>query len=118
MAKYIIAPLPHWVLTDLQPAIYDNESVTAVQMVAKLYAKMQELITTYNEFADQVNAEMDKQDVKIQKAIGYMKDHIIETASALFEQAITDHTITADLKVSYDPEDESLALSIYADGGE
>ena len=51
----MIKPLPHWALTDLQPAFYDTESVTAIQMVAKLYAKMQDLITDYNGFIDEIN---------------------------------------------------------------
>ena len=55
MKKYCLKHLPHWVLTDPQPAFYDCESATAVQQTAKIYAKIQELITLYNEFTKEVN---------------------------------------------------------------
>ena len=51
----MIKPLPHWVLTDAFPAVYDTESVTAISMVARLYGKMEELVADYNEFVDDVN---------------------------------------------------------------
>lgn len=51
----MIKPLPKWVLTENYPAFYDTESVTAIEMVAKLYGSMQELITDYNEFVDEIN---------------------------------------------------------------
>ena len=55
MNRNAIEPLPRWVLTDLQPAFYDIESVTAVKMVAKLYGKMEQLIDDYNYFVDTIN---------------------------------------------------------------
>lgn len=55
MNNFYIKHLPHWVLTDLQPAFYDVESGTALQQTAKIYGKMQELITLYNEFITKVN---------------------------------------------------------------
>ncbi len=53
--KTRIKPLPHWCLTDLQPAFYDVESVTAIEMVSKLYGKMEQLICDYNMYIDQLN---------------------------------------------------------------
>lgn len=47
--------LPHWCITDLQPAIYDLDSSTAIEQTGKLYAKIQELIKIYNEFVDTIN---------------------------------------------------------------
>lgn len=44
--------LPRWVLTNPTPAVYDTESVTSVEMVAKLYGAMQTLIDEYNKFAE------------------------------------------------------------------
>lgn len=44
----MIKNLPNWCITDDQPAFYDTESATAIEMVAKLYAKMQELIEDYS----------------------------------------------------------------------
>lgn len=44
--------LPRWVLTNPIPAVLDTESVTAIEMVAKLYGAMQGLIDEYNAFAE------------------------------------------------------------------
>ena len=57
--KNRIEPLPQWVLTDLQPSFYDIESVTAVKMVAKLYGKMEQLISDYNYFVDKINKNIE-----------------------------------------------------------
>lgn len=53
--KTRLKPLPHWALTDLHPAFYDVESVTAIEMVAKLYGKIEQLICDYNMYIDQLN---------------------------------------------------------------
>lgn len=55
MNNFYIKHLPHWVLTDLQPAFYDVESGTSLQQTAKMYGKVQELIDLYNEFVTKVN---------------------------------------------------------------
>ena len=50
--------LPKWVLTQNRPSVYDSESLTSVQMVAKVYQAMNDLIEEYNKFADEVNASI------------------------------------------------------------
>ena len=55
MNNFYIKHLPHWVLTDLQPAFYDVESGTTLQQTSRMYAKIQELIDLYNEFVTKVN---------------------------------------------------------------
>lgn len=47
--------LPHWTLTNFQPAFYDSESATVLQQMAKVYAKMQELLSDYNSFVNEIN---------------------------------------------------------------
>ena len=47
--------LPHWVIPDVYPALYDTESATAIEMTAKLYAAISELIGDYNNWVDNVN---------------------------------------------------------------
>lgn len=47
--------LPHWTLTNFQPAFYDSESATVLQQMAKVYAKMQELLNDYNSFVTEIN---------------------------------------------------------------
>lgn len=47
--------LPKWVLPGTRPSVYDTESGSALEMVAKVYGAMRTLQETYNEFADEVN---------------------------------------------------------------
>ena len=53
-----LKPLPDIALTNLQPAFYDVESVTAVQMVSKFYKYLQDMVDDYNSFANEVNEEI------------------------------------------------------------
>lgn len=53
-----IKPLPQIALTNLQPAFYDVESVTAIQMVSKFYKYLQDMVNDYNSFANEVNKEI------------------------------------------------------------
>lgn len=46
----MIHRLPRWVLADKFPALYSDESLTAVEMVGRIYRKMQDLIDDYNKF--------------------------------------------------------------------
>lgn len=147
MKKYCLQHLPHWVLTDPQPAFYDCESATAVQQTAKIYAKIQELITIYNDFVRDVNryitefeegiikdfncfqncviktmndyiqsidTKIELQDNKIQEAIDYMKNNLVSTVTTLFNQAVQNGDIRANLLEIYDSDDESLVFSIVA----
>ena len=50
-----IRPLPYWVVAESEPAFYETEGATAIQMVAKLYGKVKELISDYNTFAEEIN---------------------------------------------------------------
>ena len=132
----MIKPLPKWVLTNNYPAFYDTESVTAIEMVAKIYGKMEELITSYNEFVDEINKTMEDfdagiisdidefkdyvngrlatQDEVIADAVNYMKDNIQETASILFNEFLQTGQIYVSLATDYDDTTESLILGIDA----
>ena len=48
--------LPKWVLTNEFPSIYDSDSKTVLEQTARLYGAMNDLITEYNSFAENVNA--------------------------------------------------------------
>lgn len=52
--------LPKWIMQDTQPAIYDAESVTAIEGVAKLHAAMQTLIKEYNTLVDDINGQFEQ----------------------------------------------------------
>ena len=89
MKKYCLKHLPHWVLTDPQPAFYDCESATAVQQTAKIYAKMQELITLYNEFTNQVNRYITEFEDGIIKDFNCFQNCIIKTMNDYIESIDT-----------------------------
>lgn len=72
--RITLAKLPKWVLTDPHIAFNDIESVTAIEMVARLYGKMQELIEDYNNYADQINDEIEKFETGVTKTIEEFKE--------------------------------------------
>lgn len=51
-----ITLLPHWVLTNYQSAFYDSESGTVLQAMARIYPKVEELITDYNNYVKQLDS--------------------------------------------------------------
>ena len=102
MKKYCLKHLPHWVLTDPQPAFYDCESATAVQQTAKIYAKIQELITLYNEFTNQVNRYITEFEDGIIKDFNCFQNCIIKT--------MNDYIATIDMKI--DLQDNKIEESI------
>lgn len=54
MQNIFIEFLPPWVETGLQPAFYDKESGTVLQQTARMYAKINELIASYNKFTEDI----------------------------------------------------------------
>lgn len=140
-------PLPQIALTDLQPAFYDVESQTAIEMTAKFYSYLQELVNDYNSFVTEVNNEINNfendinhnieeftccikklmsdyiesvdmkielQDSKIQDAINYMKENIVETTNTIINQAIENGDIQ--VSISYDEPTEALSFNITREG--
>ena len=91
MKKYCLKHLPHWVLTDPQPAFYDCESATAVQQTAKVYAKIQELITLYNEFTNEVNRYITEFEDGIIKDFNCFQNCVIKT--------MNDYISSIDMKI-------------------
>ena len=51
--------LPKWCLTDTHPAVHDHDSLTAIEMVSRLYGKMQELVSEYNKFNADILKEIE-----------------------------------------------------------
>lgn len=98
--------LPHWLINNKFPAVYDTESATAIEQTAKVYGAMQTLIDEYNKFVDDLNANIssfetstnkniedfkecitttmrnyiETLDVKVDSAVDYMKVNLRETA--------------------------------------
>lgn len=52
--------LPFWQLTNPHPAFYDAESGSAITMVAKVYAAMNELIEEHNTYIEGLNTRIDE----------------------------------------------------------
>lgn len=89
MKKYCLRHLPHWVLTDTLPAFYDCESATAIQQTAKLYGKIQELITTYNDFVRDVNRYITEFEEGIIKDFNCFQNCVIKTMNDYIESIDT-----------------------------
>lgn len=108
--------LPHWVLNNKYPAVFDSESATVIEQTARVYGAMQQLIDDYNNFVDQVNLEIDNFtaesnqsaecfkemivelcetyinsiDLKMDEATAYMKTNLEQTADRLLQDIIVD----------------------------
>ena len=98
----MIKPLPHWVLTDAFPAVYDTQSVTAISMVARLYGKIEELVADYNEFVDDVNRYVEEFERGMIKDFEEFKSCVMDTMS--------DYIKTIDMKIVQ--QDKSIADAI------
>lgn len=99
MNKYHIRPLPHWVLTNLQSAFYDSESGTVLQQLARIYPKIEELISTYNEFVCEVNRYIKEFEDGIIEDFECFKNCIIKTMNDYIESIDTKISLQ-DLKIS------------------
>lgn len=85
MRKYCVKPLPHWCLTDLQPAFYDTESGSVIQMVARIYPKIEELVASYNSFVDEINRYIDEFESGMIADFDCFKNCIIKTMNDYIE---------------------------------
>lgn len=94
-----VKPLPNWILTDLQPAFYDTEAATVLELLSKIYGKMNELVEDYNLLTVDVNA-----------AIDYMKDNLQSTVEDLYYHDLETGTLTSIVSVTYDSDTEALTI--------
>ena len=89
----MIPRLPYWVLTEKQPAFSETESRTAVEMVARVYGKIQELIDDYNSFVDTVNENIED--------FESTTNQDLETFKTNLEKIIHDYIATLDMKIAH-----------------
>ena len=87
-----ITPLPHWVLTNYQSAFYDSESGTVLQALARIYPKVEEIITDYNDYVKQLDSYITDFANGLIKDFDCFKNCIIKT--------MTDYIETIDTKMS------------------
>lgn len=60
MNDHKMIQLPKWVLSSPFPTVYDTESMSSIQMVAKVYAAMRELIENYNSFITKIETSINE----------------------------------------------------------
>ena len=109
MNKYHIRPLPCWVLTNLQSAFYDSESGTVLQQLSRIYPKIEELISTYNEFVNEVNRYIKEFEDGIISDFECFKNCIIKTMNDYIE-SIDMKISLQDLKISEAIERQDQAI--------
>ena len=97
-----LQPLPQIALTNLQPAFYDVESVTAIEMVSKFYSYLQNLVDDYNSFVTEVNNEIEtfENDVNVD----------IEQFKCCIKKLMSDYIESIDMKISL--QDNTIAEAI------
>lgn len=108
-----IGLLPAWTLTDFQPAFYDSESATVLQQMAKVYAKMQELLSDYNAFVNEVNTTITDFQNGIIKDFECFRNCIIKTMNDYIETIDTKINLQ-DLNISnkFEEQDEVIAQAV------
>ena len=118
--------LEKWCPANPQPAFNDVESLTAIQMVSRLYAAMQALIKEVNAHIEQVNAATDANREELQSELMEFS-HRFTCISNDLVQMCRDIRRSLDAKISdavaeqlkalivYDPETEGLLIKL---GGE
>ena len=97
-----LKPLPPIALTNLQPAFYDVESVSAIEMVSKLYAYLQEMVNDYNTFITEVNNEIEQ----FEENVDYKVDEFTECVKKLMNEYIE----SIDIKIGL--QDKTIADAV------
>lgn len=114
--------LPKWVLPPTLPSIYESESFTSLEMVAKLYGAVNALIGEYNNLENDMSSfsktEEEKREEFETKLTKVVREFICSwekktadlelLAETVVSEAIRDGKI--EMTESYDPETESLNI--------
>lgn len=106
----MINKLPDWALTSKYPAFYDSESGSAIEMVGKVYAAMQNLIEAYNQFETDVNANNTKFENDILKDIDEFKTCVTELTENYIKLVDMKIENIEGLVLSYNEQNEEIAL--------
>lgn len=88
-----IKQLPNWCVTNKFPAIYETDSDTAIEMVAKLYSHTREIVDVLNDFC--ADAE---------QTVNSYKDFTVQDMNAFklaMEQRFQDFTEVLNTKYGY-----------------
>lgn len=90
----MIPLLPRWNLHQNRPTFYDTDSVTMLELAGRMHGSMNELITDYNSFVDNVNKIITEFVNNTEK-----KNEVFETA---LRQEFQDFIDIVDLKLKED----------------
>lgn len=88
-----ITLLPKWVLPNTNPSVYDTDSGTCIEMVAKVYGAMRTLQEEYNKFVDSINIEISNFMNSVNKNHEEFEKHI--------NKLVHDYIITIDTKIAH-----------------
>lgn len=105
--------LPHWTLTNFQPAFYDSESATVLQQMAKVYAKMQELLNDYNSFVNEINTTITDFQNGILGDFECFRNCIIKTMNDYIENIDTKINLQdLNIRNKFEEQDEVIAQAV------
>lgn len=108
-----ITPLPHWVLTNYQSAFYDSESGTVLQAMARIYPKIEELITDYNDYVKRIDNIINDFQTGMIQDFECFKSCIIKTMDDYIESIDTKMSVQDTLiKDKFREQDEVIANAI------
>lgn len=68
-----------------------------------------------SDYIQSVDTKIAMQDTEIAKALDYLKNNLVTTVNTLFQEALENEDITANLHIEYNAEAESLNFSINAE---
>lgn len=114
--------LPPCSLPSTTPAVHDLESVSSLEMVAKLYGAMQSLINEVNEHIAQVNKTVGENDTELKNALEQFENKFTcisndlvkmvreyeKTMDGKINAAVAEAVSTGKIVEVYDPLTESL----------
>lgn len=99
--------LPNWIFTNPRPSIYDTDSGTAIEMVAKVYGAMKDLQENYNEFTEEINKHIEDYEKGIIEDFNCFKNKIIET--------VENYITSIDMKIELQDKNIEEAISYMKD---
>lgn len=99
----MLKPLPIWTLNEKHPAFFDSESLTAIEQTARVYGKMQELVDSYNQFAEEINTTINDWNSEINSNYDEFTKRI--------EKITSNYINCLDMKINLQNKDLSDAIS-------
>jgi hypothetical protein len=103
----MIPRLPYWILTEKHPAFLETESKTAVEMVSRVYGKVQEIVDDYNKFVDIINKTIEDYETNTNQDLNCFKENLTKI--------VHDYIATLDMKVDHQDRQIEETVSYFKD---